>query len=107
YLAENGWTRGDFKNGDGAVCLHGAVMYCRPQDGDDQIITQVLNRRGFDYDWNDRAAENVQEVVAALAKDITDGELAEVFGPQWEQIVALTRRARALTLDEAKRLAAA
>lgn len=30
YLVEHGWSQGDFKSPDGTVCLHGAVMYCRP-----------------------------------------------------------------------------
>lgn len=103
-LDTHGWTRGTLKDGEGAYCLHGAVMYCAPVNGDAQIVSQVLNHRGFTYAWNDTDAADAAEVRAALDRDITDEELAEVFGPQWEHIVALVRRASELTEDEVKAL---
>jgi hypothetical protein len=39
--------------------------------------------------------------------EITDVDLADTFGPQWEAIVALVRRVAMLTADETQRLAAA
>src|SRR5690606_20424106 len=39
--------------------------------------------------------------------EVTDADLAETFGPQWEAIVALVRRAAILTEEEASGVAAA
>jgi hypothetical protein len=39
--------------------------------------------------------------------DVTDDDLADVFGPQWRAVVSLVRRAATLTDHEAKRLVAA
>lgn len=107
-LAERGWTQGEFEDGEGgAVCLHGAVRFCAPQNGDEHIITQVLNRRGFTYEWNDDPDRSADEVPGALSADVTDEELAQTFGPQWAEIVALVRRAALLTHSERMRLHAA
>ena len=107
YIGEHGWTQGIMKTADGKVCLTGAVMYCRPQVGDEQIIVQVLRYRKRAEQWNDEDGRTAIDVIEVLHKDISDGELAETFGPQWEQIIALVRRAAEITAGDAEKLDAA
>ena len=89
-----------------STCLHGAIRYCQPVPGDAQIIEQVGNRFGFGTGDNDNAG-SWADIRAKVVPDITDDMLAGTFGPQWEAIVALARRAATLTPDEAERLDAA
>ena len=68
----------------------------------------VRGHRGHAESWNDAGDRSADEVLAYLrSAEVTDTDLAETFGPQWEQIVALVRRCAALTPDETERLAAA
>lgn len=99
-----GW--GDYKSADGKTCLHGAIRYCQPIPGDAHIIEQVGDRYGFGIDANDEAG-TWADVRAKVVPEITDEMLEVTFGPQWEPVVALVRRAATLTADEAKRLDAA
>lgn len=109
-LGENGehWLQGGWGDDD-QMCLHGAIRRCSPQPGDAFIIEQVANRFGWGTDWNDSKDTNwtmVRErIVAGI--EVTDAMLADTFGPQWEAMVALVRRAAVLTADEAHQLAAA
>ena len=111
YLHEHGWTQGEEQDCDGRVCLTGAVRLCAPQTGDEYLIRAVLRRRDRAENWNDRlsptgsGAAAVEELLRTA--EITDADLAETFGPQWEAIVVLVRRAAALTVDEALGLSAA
>lgn len=109
YLGEHGWAQGTMRAADGSVCLTGAIRYCQPQTGDEYLIREVMRRRGHAETWNDAPGRTASDVTTYLATtpDITDTELAEAFGPQWEQIVALVRRAATLTEQEAIDLAAA
>lgn len=108
YITDHGWTQGEYSTGDGKVCLHGAVRSCVPVDGDTEIIRAVLRNKGFSEDWNDEPGRTADEVIQVLqAIEITDADLEATFGPQWEPIIALVRRAAALTLREAQDLAAA
>jgi plasmid maintenance system antidote protein VapI len=108
-LGRNGehWVKQSW--GDGvSACLHGAIRRCQPVPGDAHLIQQVASRQGWGTGWNDASSTSWPMVRARLAHiEITDADLADTFGPQWEQIVALVRRAAVLTPDEAKRLAAA
>lgn len=103
-LWATGW--GDWKSPESTTCLHGAIRYCQPVKGDAYLIEQVGNRYGFGTDDND-AASGWEQIKAKVIPDITDGMLAGTFGPNWEAIVTLVRRAATLTTDEAVRLAAA
>ena len=108
YITEHGWTQGTFTASDGAVCLHGAIKSCTPVDGDTGIIRAVMRYKGFTEEWNDAGIRSADDVLAALrATVVTDEDLAETFGPQWAAIVALIRRAAALTEREAQDLVAA
>ena len=102
------WIRGwgDFESPDGKTCLHGAIRFCQPIKGDAYLIERVSTRYGFGTSDND-VASSWDEVRAKIIPDITDEMLAETFGPQWEQIVALVRRISTATPDEAIRLGAA
>jgi len=108
-LGENGerWVQGEWGDGD-AMCLHGAIRHCAPLPGDAYLIEQVAERQGWGTSWNDAAGTNWQMIRQRLARiEVTDVDLADTFGPQWDHIVALVRRAAVLTADEAKRLDAA
>jgi len=102
------WVQGKWGD-DTAMCLHGAIRRCQPQPGDAHLIEQVAQLRGWGTDWNDDSntgwAQVRDLIVAGI--EVTDADLADTFGPQWEQVVALVRRAAVLTTDEINRLAAA
>jgi len=99
-----GW--GEWTAGDQPTCLHGAIRSCQPIPGDAYIIQEVASRFGFGIDANDDA-NDWPSIRAKVVPDITNDMLADTFGSQWEQIVALVRRAAVLTDDEVQQLAAA
>ncbi len=100
-LWTDGW--GDFMSPESATCLHGAIRYCQPVKGDAYLIEQVGARYGFGTGDNDNA-DTWDSLKAKVIPDITDDMLADTFGPQWEPIVALVRRAATLTPNEANQL---
>ena len=101
------WVQGSWGDTD-AMCLHGAIRRCASVKGDAYLIEQVANRKGWGTSWNDDEATSWADVRARLSRvEVTDDDLADTFGPQWESIVALVRRAAVLTADEAKQLDAA
>lgn len=104
YLHEVGWARGTERSSDGRVCLSGAIRYCAPQTGDEYLIREVLRKRGRAEWWNDReaSAEEVEEYLRTA--EVTDADLADTFGPQWAEVVALVRRATALDGETVARL---
>ena len=104
-LDERGWTQGA-RESAGGVCAHQAIRLCVPVPGDAYLIERVARASGHGPDWNDDDATSEADVRAWLAEgiDVTDDDLAEVFGPQWRAVVALVRRAATLTADEAERL---
>ena len=107
-LQKVGWTQGIERNAIGRMCLTGALRYCDPQPGDFRLACEVYRRLKHGEAWNDNTAKNEAEVIGyLLATPITDELLAVTFGPQWQQIVALVRRAAVLTSDEAASLDAA
>ncbi len=101
------WVQGRW--GDGvSACLHGAIRRCQPIPGDAYLIEQVASRQGWGTGWNDARSTTWPMVRERLARiEVTDADLADTFGPQWEAIVALVRRASVLTADEVQRLDAA
>ena len=108
-LGDNGehWVKGQWGN-DTSMCLHGAIRRCQPIPGDAFLIEQVASLKGWGTDWNDNGGTSWSDIRARLAHvEVSDEDLAETFGPQWEHVVALVRRAAVLTEDEAKALAAA
>ena len=108
-LGEHGehWLKGKWSEG-GAMCLHGAIRRCAPVPGDAFLIEQVAGVQGWGTEWNDNGETSWSMVRDRLAHvEVTDADLEVTFGPQWEAIVALVRRAAVLTGDEAKWLFAA
>jgi hypothetical protein len=107
-LDERGWVQGAWESA-GGVCVHQAIRLCAPVPGDAHLIERVAKAHGHGPDWNDDDATSEADVRAWLAEgiDVTDDDLAEVFGPQWRAVVSLVRRAATLTVDEAGRLRAA
>jgi hypothetical protein len=109
-LGDNGehWLQGGWGNDD-RMCLHGAIRRCQPVPGDAYLIEQVAARKGWGTSWNDDTGTHWDDVKALILAgvEVTDADLDDTFGPQWEQIVALVRRAAVLTDDEALRLVAA
>jgi hypothetical protein len=109
-LGDNGehWLQGGWGNDD-RMCLHGAIRRCQPVPGDAYLIEQVANRKGWGTSWNDDTGTRWDDVKALILAgvEVTDADLDDTFGPQWEQFVALVRRAAVLTHDEALRMDAA
>jgi len=110
-LDEVGWIQGEWSGAGGSMCAHQAIRECCPAAGDAYLIEAVVARRGRGTDWNDSDETSYEDVVRSFQSEtvwtVTDQDLEETFGPQWESIVALVRRAAVLTQDEAERLAAA
>ena len=108
YMKEHGWTQGKMQAPNGAVCLHGAVRFCDQRNGDNEIVSAVLRRKGFSENWNDDGVRGEPDVLEVLRTvEVTDADLLDTFGPQWEAIVALVRRSASLSAGEVKQLAAA
>lgn len=107
YIEAHGWTRKTMQDKDGAVCLHGAIRECTPQKGDAEIVRAVARAKGYTESWNDEEASASEVLDALRGLTVTDADLAETFGPQWREIVALVRRAATLTDAEARALDAA
>ena len=108
-LGENGehWVQGKWGT-DTSMCLHGAIRRCQPIAGDAFLIQQVAKLKGWGTEWNDDKGTSWSDIRGRLAHiKVTDEDLAETFGPQWEHIVALVRRAAILTNAEEKALVAA
>jgi hypothetical protein len=108
-LGENGerWIKGQWDDAE-HMCLHGAIRRCQPVPGDAFIIEQVAAAQGWGTNWNDAGSTTWEMVRDRLAHiEVTDADLADTFGPQWKHIVALVRRAAALTSGEAEQLLAA
>ena len=91
------------------LCLHGAIRRCSPQPGDSLIVERVADSQGWGPYWNDKDGRRWSEIRDLIngGIEVTDEDLAETFGPQWEPIVALVRRAAIMTTEEAKVLTAA
>jgi hypothetical protein len=107
-LDQRGWRKGSYGT-DGPVCLYGAVRLCAPVAGDAYLIEQVKQRQGHGTSWNDDASTTEADVRAWIAPgiDVTDAELADTYGPQWQAVVALVRTLAAMTPQQVNELAAA
>ena len=102
------WTQGAMRDGD-RMCLVGGLETCGLAPGEWLIARAVARRRGHGEQWNDEPSRTEGEVVGWLrtAQPITPGELADVFGPQWEHVCALVLRASRLNAVEGRELDAA
>ena len=102
------WTQGAMSDGD-RMCLVGGLETCGLAPGEWLIARAVARRRGHGEQWNDEPSRTEEEVVGWLrtAQPITPGELADVFGPQWEHVCALVLRASRLNAVEGRELDAA
>ena len=109
-LDEKGWAKGAWTDNEGHVCAHQAIRLCAPVPGDAHLIEQVAKAKwGRGPDWNDDDATTEADVRAWLSAgiDVTDVDLADTFGPQWQAVVEIVRAATTITPDQAARLAAA
>ena len=99
------WMQHEQRDGD-RMCLVGGLEACGLAPGEWLIARAVTRHRGHGEKWNDASGRTEADVVSWLrsAEPITPGELAEVFGPQWEQVCALVLRAARLTGEEAQAL---
>lgn len=108
YIREHGWTQGAEQDETGRVCLTGALRLCAPVPGDGLLAREVFRCCGRAEVWNDDDDRTAEEVVAYLAgSEITDDDLADTFGPQWREIVALVRTVSGATPEQIERLLAA
>ncbi len=108
YIQRVGWTQGTEQARDGSVCLTGALRLCVPVPGDGYIAREVFRCKGHLESWNDELGRTQHEVVGYLsATEINENDLAEIFGPQWPEIIALIRRAAGFTADDVNELNAA
>jgi hypothetical protein len=99
-LWTTGW--GNWTDTNAPTCLHGAIRACQPVPGDASLIKQVGERFGFGIEDND-VALSWERIRTKVIPDITDEMLATTFGPQWEHIVVLMRRAAMLTPAEGQK----
>ena len=101
YIAEHGWTQGVEENNQGEVCLTGALRLCAPVPGDGTIARAVFRHRGHAEQWNDFDGRTQGEVVGYLANaEITDGDLADTFGPQWLEVAGIIRQVASATDEQ-------
>ena len=104
-LEEHGWTQGKMEAEDGRLCLVGALRRCSPQPGDWILAREVYRRLGHAEHWNDAKGRTAEEVMAWLrSHPVTDADLEDTFGPQWEAIVRLVRQAATLKRNRAREL---
>ena len=91
-LDEKGWIQKAYTGEDG-VCLHGAIRLCAPQPGDAAIIEEIARREDWGTAWNDRYNTTEEMVRARIANGvhISDEDLEDTFGSQWEGIVRVVR----------------
>jgi len=109
-LNERGWIQGQWEDGTGHVCAHQAIRLCAPVPGDAFIIEQVAERLwGKGVGWNDNTHTRESEVREWLGGgiDVTDEDLAEVFGINWRAVIDVVRKSATLTPDQVKELSAA
>lgn len=110
-IRERGWMQGTYSRAGDGVCVHGAIRLCCAEPGDAPLIEMVADKRGRGTDWNDMPDQTETAVLASLATeavwDVTDSDLSDTFGSQWEAIVALVRRVAKLGPAEAEQLDAA
>ena len=97
YIKTHGWTQGTMEHA-GAVCLTGALRACSPQPGDWLLARAVYRAHLIHAEtWNDDADRTEAEVTGYLrTHPVTDDDLAETFGPNWETVVRLIRRVTAM-----------
>ncbi|NNE48234.1 MAG: hypothetical protein HKN37_16400 [Rhodothermales bacterium] len=101
------WMQGSWSDGE-KECWYQALRQCAPQKGDAFIIEQVGAKFGFGVDFNDNEATTFDTLKQEMVghRQIWDWELEATFGPNWQQVVAIIRRAATLTDTEAERAAA-
>lgn len=79
-----------------------------PQPGDWLIARAVFRKTARVEGWRGRPAITEDEILEQLQRtEITDLDLADTFGPQWDELVVLIRRAAKLTRTEENDLEAA
>jgi hypothetical protein len=99
-LGESGeqWTKSAYVDA-GKMCLFGAVRRCVPVRADAALVEQVAELQGWGASWNDDVDTTFDAVRSRIVTglSVSDTDLADTFGPQWEHVVALVRRVGSLT----------
>ena len=100
------WTQGSWEEGN-SMCLHGAIRKCQPQLGDAHLVQQVADRQGWGISFNDNAegwGDVKKRILHGL--EVTDEDLADIYGPNWRYVVTLVRQAASLTAEQVESLKA-
>lgn len=76
------------------VCLHQAVKMCEPQRGDRHIVLAVANRQKWDTNFNDDKSTEWADILKRIQDgiNVTDKDLLDTFGPNWEAVIATYRK---------------
>lgn len=90
------WTTG-WGDRQEKTCLHGHIRQCDLRPGDEHLIATVFSTGPGSMSWNDKQKSHVPVAEWAREAEITDGMLAETFGPQWLNVVGLIRRLAVMT----------
>jgi hypothetical protein len=105
YIEEHGWVQRQNMDRDGAVCLVGGVrQVAEPVDFPTMFC--LLDNRNHGPHWNDEPGRTAGDVISYLrTATIDDDALADTFGPNWRQVVAVLHRVPSLTSTQCDALA--
>ena len=100
------WGQQEMDTGE-RVCAHGAVLrqHCTP--GDEHLWRLVMRTKGLDEEWNDTPGFTPGDVAARMSRligDVTEDDMREALGPNWEEVRAFIRQVAALPPFEIRRL---
>jgi len=105
HLGEEGeyWIKHQYNDGSRHMCLHGAIRMCDLQPGDTYVIEQVAEDQGWGPSWNDDSHTDWSDVERFINEgiQITDADIEEVFGPNWQTILQLVRNIANATRQQA------
>ena len=111
HLDQYGHTHGWGEYGPGTTaptCAHGALLsVCGDHPGDQHLWRPIISARGLTEQANDEHTKVWSTNRLRKYDEPTEAEMTAAFGPQWQPIRDLVRRAAILTDDEIGRLVAA
>lgn len=101
HLRAKGWVQGQTEDEHGRVDIMGALQAGAATPGDWAIAATVYRSLDHGEVWNDAPRRQESEVHEWLTDHpISDTDLHQTFGDQWEALVAFIRKAAALTPAE-------
>lgn len=101
HLRAKGWVQGQTEDEHGRVDITGALQAGAAIPGDWAIAATVYRSLDHGEDWNDAPRRQEAEVHGWLTDHpISDTDLHQTFGDQWDVAVAFIRRAAILTHEE-------